>query len=101
MDSTWDGGRSIWVIFVAHPELTAKGSEGARHYSWIFNLSPGVEEADISDSSGAVHLPHAAAKFTRHEHVVPKCALLVEGNPSMVRRAACVWNDCKQGRGIG
>jgi hypothetical protein len=88
MDSTRDSRGSIGVILVTHPKLAAIGPEAARHYSWTFNFSNwsrAVEVTDISDNSSPVHLPHAAAKFTRYEHVVSKLSLLVEGNPGMVR----------------
>src|SRR5215469_13870354 len=101
MESTRDGRNSIGVVLVAHPELAAKGPEGARHYSWIFDLVGTDEDPDIGGISGPVHFPHLAAKFARHEHVVPKCALLVEGNPRMVRRAACVRDGRKQCGRIG
>ena len=104
MDSTGDGRNSIGVVLVADPELAAKGPEGGGHDSWTFNfsnLSCAVEVADKGDKPVPVHRPHAAAKFTRYEHVVPKCAHLVEGNPGMVRRAAAVWDGRKHYGRIG
>jgi hypothetical protein len=105
MESTGDGRGSIGVVLVGHPELAAKGSEGARHDSWIFNSAGLIvmiqDEPDIGDSSGPVHLPHAAAKFTRHDHVEAKCAFMIERNPGMVRRAACVRDGRKQCGSIG
>ena len=104
MDSTGDGRNSIGIVLIGHPELAAKGPEGTRHYSCIFNgAGPPVmdNEPDIGDSSGPVNLPDAAAGFTRHEHVVPERALMIERNPGVVRRAACVWDDRKECGGIG
>ena len=104
MDSTGDGRNRIGVILVGHPKLAAKRPEGARHHRWTFNfsnLSCAVEVAEIGDRSGPVHLPNATAKFTRHEHDVAKCALLIEGNPGMVRRAATVWDGREQCGRIG
>ena len=91
MDSPEHGRRSIGVLLIGHPDFAAKGPEGARHDSWTFNfsnLSPAVEVADSIDSSGPVHRPHAAAKFTCHDHVegeLAQCALMIERNPGMVR----------------
>ena len=89
MESTGDGRNSVGIVLVAHPELAAKGPEGAWHYSRIFNgagqIVMIVDEPDIGDSSGPVDLPDAAAPFTGHEHVVTERALMIEGNPGMVR----------------
>ena len=89
MDSTGDGGRSIGVILIAHPDLAAKGPENTRHHSWIFNCAglPVIiqDKPDIGGIACPVHLPHAAAAFTGHDHVKVKCALMIEGNPGMVR----------------
>ena|ERR1051326_3010783 len=106
MNSTGDGRNRIGVVLVAHPELAAKGTEAARHHSWIFNVArPPVrrDEADITDASVPVDLPHAAAAFARHEQVEVKCAFMIEGNASMITRrgAASVRNDGKQRRRIG
>jgi hypothetical protein len=107
MESTGDGRNSIGVVLIGHPQLAAKGPEGARHYRWIFNgaglIVMIMDEPDIGDSSVPVNLPDAAATFTRHEHVVVKCALMIERNPGMVswREAASVWDGRKQCGGIG
>ena len=89
MDGTGEGGNSTWVVLVSHPDLAAKGPEGSRHHSWIFNCAGLVvlivDEPKIGNGSGPVHLPHAAAGFTGHDHVEVKCALMIEGNPGMVR----------------
>ena len=101
MDSAGDGGRSIGVIFVAHPDLAAKGTKATRYHSWTFKVAgPPVmcDEPDIGDVSHSIHLPHAAAPFTGHEHVKVKRALMIEGNPGMVPwiGAASVWDLGKQ-----
>src|SRR5262249_20925212 len=108
MDSTRGGRNSVRVVLIGYPDLAAKGPEGTRHHVWIFNCAGLVvliaDEPDIGDSSGPVHRPHAAAAFTCHDHVEGKlaqCALMIKGNPGMVRRAACVWDDRKQCGGIG
>ena len=89
MDSTGQGGRSIGVVLIAHPDLAAKGPEGTRHHSWIFNCAGLivliVDETEIGGISVSVHQPHAAAGFTGHDHIKVKRAFMIEGNPGMVR----------------
>ena len=90
MDSTGDGDGSIGVILIAHPKLAAKGPEGTRHHSWIFNCA-GLhvmiqDKPNIRRVACAIHLPHPAAAFTGHDHVKVKCALMIEGNAGMVAR---------------
>jgi hypothetical protein len=86
--STGDGRNRIGIILVAHPELAPLGPESARHYRWIFNRAGMVvmidDKADIGDNSSPINLPHAAAAFTGHKHVVTERALMIEGNPGMV-----------------
>src|SRR4029077_8024400 len=73
MDSTRDGGNSIGVVLVSHPDLAAKRPEGARHHSWVFNgaglVVLIVDKPEIGGISVSVHQPHAAAPFTGHDHV--------------------------------
>ena len=63
-------------------------SEGGRHYSWSFNLvcvRIGRKQGrDVRDTSSPVN-PKDAALLARDDHVVSKCASMVERNPVVVR----------------
>jgi hypothetical protein len=74
------------VLLVGHPNLTAVGPEAYRHYSWSFNL-PGTgrkNARDLRDNSIPVN-PKDVAFPARYDHVVAKCAKMVERNPVVVR----------------
>ena len=58
---------------------------------------------DPSGGSGGVNTPHVAG-LTRQDHVVAKCALVVERNPGVVRSTAVACAVCqrrKQRDGVG
>ena len=92
------------AVLVGHQDLTAEGPEAWRHYSWSFNvLGLRRRVRDMRGSSGPVNLPDAAV-LARHDHVVAKCAHMVERNPGVVRVAACIWDRRKyisRGEGTG
>jgi len=78
---------------VGDPNLAAVGSERWRHYSWSFNtveIRIGRKQGgDLRDNSSPVN-PKDGALLARDDHVISKCAKVVERNPVVVR--------CKAGR---
>jgi len=78
---------------VGDPNLAAVGPEEGRHHSWSFNLVYGrigrKQGRDVGDSSSPVN-PKDGALLARDDHVISKCAKMVERNPVVVR--------CKAGR---
>jgi hypothetical protein len=86
VDST--NGVNTGEVLVDHPDLAALGPEACPHYNWAFNFTGLPVKCDLRDRRGSsvpVNLPDVAAIFTRHDHVVAKCAHMVESNPGMVR----------------
>src|SRR5205085_4873572 len=53
----------------------------------------GADVRDEGGNSSSVNLPDLAP-LTRHDHVVAKCAHMVEGNSGVVLSA--VWHQCKR-----
>jgi hypothetical protein len=78
------------VFLVGHPNLTAVGPEALRHYSWSFNLTVIKNTGrskyvrDLRDSSNPVN-PKDGALFATYDHVISKCAKMVERNSVVVR----------------
>ena len=85
MDGTGD--------LVGDPNLAAVGPEEGRHHSWSFNPVESRKRrkqgGDMGDSSSPVN-PKDVALLARDDHVISKCAKVVERNPVVVR--------CKAGR---
>src|SRR5207249_10114983 len=85
------------VALVGHPNLAAVGPEAYRHYSWSFNLTVSKRPTsgrtceyvrDERASSIPVSIPVNpidVALLARYDHVVAKCAKMVERNPAVVR----------------
>jgi hypothetical protein len=82
------------VVLVSRHELAAKGPELSRHYSWSFKL--GARARDYAGmwrcrvrrrGREVVNLPDDAV-LSRHDHVVSKCAHMVERNPGVIRCVA-------------
>jgi len=76
----------LTILLVGYPNLTAVGPEEWRHYSWSFNLrATGRKQTrDLRDSSIPVNSKDVAL-LARYDHVVSKCAKMVERNPVVVR----------------
>jgi hypothetical protein len=76
----------LTVRLVGHPNLTAVGPEEWRHYSWSFNLAV-TGRAHVRDLRGiSIPVnPKDVALLARYDHVVAKCAKMVERNPVVVR----------------
>jgi len=79
------------AVLVGRQDLAAIGPEVSRHYSWSFKFGPRVrDERDmwrVRRDREVVNLPDDAV-LTRHDHVVAKCALMVERNPGVIVSAA-------------
>ena len=93
------------AVLVGHQDLTAEGPEAWRRYSWSFNLwAPAAPVSAICVGVPAPSTCQTPPGLARHDHVVAKCAHIVERNPGMVRVAAYVWDRRKyisRGEGIG
>ncbi len=86
----------LTVFLVGHPNLTGvavgPGAEAWRHYSWSFNLRATARKQarDLRDNSRRCHgiifvNSKDVALLARYDHVVSKCAKMVERNPVVVR----------------
>jgi len=85
----------LTVHLVGHPNRIVVGPEAWRHYSWSFNLTV-IKNTGRSKyvrdwrgismyySSKVVNAKDAAI-LARYDHVVGKCAKMVERNPVVVR----------------
>ena len=75
-------------VLVGHPNLTAVGPEAWRHYSWSFNLYA-KRPRDLRDNSVMGNWIFVNSKDValpaRYDHVVTKCAKMVERNPVVIR----------------
>ena len=72
---------------VGRQDLTAQGPEPDRHYSWSFNVCDMLcvrRARDKLDNSSSVNLPDGAV-LARYDHLVLKCALMVERKRTVVR----------------
>ena len=81
-------------VLVGRQELAAIGPELSRHYSWSFKV--GARARDLRDvwrcrarrrGREVVNLPDDAI-LSRHDHVVAKCAHMVERNRGVIRCVA-------------
>jgi len=79
------------VVLVGCQDLAAQGSEAHRHYSWSFKLGARAVDERGNSKVGWVwiyaNLPDGAV-LTRRDHVVAKCAHMVERNPGVIRCVA-------------
>ena len=94
LKSIWSNGASrvldcvdLTVDIVGHQDLTAEGPEAWRHYSWSFKVRRPAMTAMGVTCSSPVNLKDGAV-LARYDHVVPKCAHMVERNRGVVRDGA-------------
>jgi hypothetical protein len=72
-------------VLVRCPNLTSVRPESRRHYGWSFKACACVRNGvtAIQDISIPVNLKDSAV-LTRYDHVVVKCAYMIECNPVLI-----------------
>src|SRR6266550_1253343 len=94
------------VVLVGHQDLAAvtirarRRPEAYWRHSWSFKLGARASGLNEGDVSGRVNTRHksgaaAGAGVTRHDHVVAKCAFMVERNPCVLG-CITVWDRRKR-----
>jgi hypothetical protein len=96
----------LTVVLVGHQDLAAVTIRARRRpkaywrHSWSFKLGARASGLNEGDVSGRVNTRHkrgaaAGARVTRHDHVVAKCAFMVERNPCVLG-CITVWDRRKR-----